>query len=341
MIPLSTIEYHRVTSANVGDFAAGLVALGHATTGHLTSPEFWVWRYSDSPAGPCTTTVAILGSRVIGRFGSIAVPFLLRGSRTVANVLDDLRILPRHRSWAVYRRLLIDTSRGNVEKGPRPAYSFVNCRSREMNRMLGWDSMVDAPVYAGFLDFAAALRRRPRLAPLAGPARLLNLFLRPRAGRAESHEIRLLERLDPSFDAVLGSGGGATTGIVKDSVYLNWRYADCPKDYRILGAFRDGRPVACLVYFVWDVLGEVRLMELLGGEGSSAPRELLGELCRIGRGEGCSVVRASFPLHSWQGELLSRAGFHRWPTRVVRMSLASFSSELPLGELRFSHGDWF
>jgi hypothetical protein len=333
-----------LSEENVGGLSGGMSSLHRSVTGRDIQQEHWRWRYLQGPGGPGATTVAVRAGKVIGSLGSVSLRFVSAGRTVKAALLEGLAIVESERSWSIYRGLLENTTAENVRAGVELGYSFVTRRGADLNRKLGWSVLGRVPVYAGFVDFSGALHDHSWPLLLAKPFRIIQPLVGLRSVSATGCGLQLRE-------VSWGSAGidhlrsSDRSGVVKDAAYLRWRYERCPNwDYRILGVFEYDRLEGYTVIRALPERGELCLLEMVASGNCTRLREaLLAYLTEYAQTHALTVIRASFPVESWQAGLLRKAGFQGWTTLVAGMYLAVMrdpNGPSHEGGWEYSLGDW-
>jgi len=200
------------------------------------------WKYRKNPAGSALSAVAEKDGRVIGQTGAIPSRFFVDGDEIVASQEVDGCLDKKHGKFDTLYRLILLRRKINKENAIRFAYLFsLDISSKIAQKALkGSIRVCSTPWLVNVLDVEPILHKR---FPLKGISRLLSpivnrtlRILHP-IGRAipEGTRMKRVERFDGRFDSFWNRiKGDYPIMVVRDSSYLNWRYADVPhRDYTV------------------------------------------------------------------------------------------------------------
>jgi hypothetical protein len=201
--------------------------------------------------------------------------------------------------------LAYDRAGGNLVIGfPNPKSSGV------LYNRLGWHELSPFPLL---------------VKPLAGLVRALSPIHLPRRSRAHLVGARSFDRFGTWADDIWALNADALgTAVVRDSAYLNWRFADSPLEYELFAIDGNDGPVAfSVVRTVSWRRGRVSyLMELAARPG--AEREaaaVLTAAINAARAAGSAGVAAVVTPRNPLRTLLRQNGFRAPPAKM----LAGFS----------------
>jgi hypothetical protein len=202
---------------------------------------------------------------------------------------------PAHRGRGIFQKL-----NGEVERAARAAGATIE---------LGFTNRMAGPIYIAKLGWLDVHRLRIYARPLL-----------PLSGSDPKTNVqRFVHRHEDAYRAVADRW---PSHFVRDVAYLNWRYADAPRDYTLLES-RNGYAVVgrkrirgVEVAFVADLVAPTR-------------RETLWLLRRCARAaRGARALLALPP----PGQLPSYASFGFFPTPMtIRLIGHALEGELPIG----------
>lgn len=274
--------------------------------GHATDPREFEWWFDGNPVGPRTVVLAQENGTIAGVLGASFY-------RTVVAGRETLSAVPL---WAVtdegFRgRGIFQLLNGEVERVARAAGATLE---------LGFTNRLAGPIYIAKLSWQDVHRLRIWARPL-----------RPARGRGDGdvHRHRFVAEQENAYRDLAPR---LRNHFVRDTAYLNWRYADAPRGYAILPD-ADG----------YAVVGRKRFRGVdaayvadLVAPTLQATRRLLRRAIRASR--GARVLLALMPaVHA--GAYAS-IGFVPTP-QTIRLIGRALEGELPVGPGRwhFTLGD--
>ena len=283
---------------------AEVFALLDRVRGYELDPAEFDWWFEGNPVGPRTIALAEEDDRVVGVLGASHYRAIVGGKEAIATLPLWAVTDPDFQGRGIFQRL-----NGEVERAARETGAALE---------LGFTNALAGPIYIAKLGWLDVAQLRIWARPLV-PGR------RDAGGR--------LERFGPEQEEAYSSvRPRLPSHFVRDSAYLNWRYADSPRAYTLL-ASRNG----------YAVVGRKRLrgIETAFVADLVAPtfretRWLLRRCVRAAR--GARMLVALMPgVHA--GAYLS-AGFVPTP-ETIRLIGHALEAELPLGRdaWHFSLGD--
>jgi GNAT superfamily N-acetyltransferase len=181
--------------------------------------EDFDWWYDGNPAGPRLLSLVLDDGRVAGASGMSFYRVRLGDEERLVAVALDAAMHADYRGKGLWSALELHNEEGCARAGAQAVLGFPNPVSRRiLVDKLGWRD-------------------------LAG----LRLWARPIAPRASDSSWReasgeTLDRFDEEAEE-LARRAGVTwrNSFVRSAEYLNWRFADSPRPYRILAEHRGGR----------------------------------------------------------------------------------------------------
>lgn len=214
----------------------GLYALMRDVWGSYMPEEEFDWWYERNPVRPGTISLAVHGDRVAGMLAMSYARMQLDGREALAAFAIDGATHPDFRGQGIFQALELENERRAAEIGADVAVGFTNPMAGPiLVGRVGWQDVRRLRLWARVLRPLAVLRRR---SPAAGGLKL----------RAARGGVQPLESFGTEAeDVVRNAAANYPDHVVRDVDYLNWRYAESPRRYRCLGAFRDGRLVAFAV----------------------------------------------------------------------------------------------
>jgi GNAT superfamily N-acetyltransferase len=194
-------------------------ALMQQVWGESASPEDFDWWYERNPTGPRLLSLVVDNGRVAGASGMSFYAVQLDGkARTVAFALDAATH-PDYRGQGLWSVLELHNEAESERAGAAAVLGFTN--------------PVAGPILVGKLGWRDLTHLRLWARPLSLRARESGL-------RDASGEV--LERFDDEAEGVYRRASeGWGNHVIRDAAYLNWRFVDGPRPYRLLAERRRGR----------------------------------------------------------------------------------------------------
>jgi GNAT superfamily N-acetyltransferase len=329
MSPFSVVPYeprHR----------RAVFALMESVWGEWMDEEQFVWWFDANPAGRSSIALAETDGRVVGIAAVTYYRARVDGREALLPVPGQMATHPDARGQGVFETLARDNERRASDKGAPVEIGFPNDAAHPIwLKKVGWEDLPPVRLWARPLrPLAAALAMRGR--PSSGPSGLRPPADEPRRyGRVE---VRPLERVPPEADE-LGSRAAAGYGnhVLRGAAHMNWRFADAPSDYRLFGAYRDGRlaGLAVVGHKVHHGVSTGFVADLVAPPGAFAEtRALLRRALAEVRG-GADVLVSALPPPAAQRRAFVSVGFVPTPL-TIRVG----GKALPEGPIPAGARDW-
>ena len=303
----------------------GLVALMDDVWGSWLPGEEFDWWYQRNPVRPGTISLAVEDGRVAGMLAMSYARMRLDGREALAAFAIDGATHPDFRGRGIFQRLELENERLAAEAGAVMAVGFTNPQAGPiLVGRVGWADVRRLRLWARVLRPLELVRRRGRSGGLRE--------------RPDDDRVRRIERFGPEA-AEVASRVAFPDHVVRDEAYLNWRYAESPRGYRCLGAFRNGRLAgyAVLGHKLYRGISTAYVADLVAPEAGDA-RALLRRCVREARGGSDAVIALAAP----SARPFLAAGFAPTPEsiRLIGKPLAT-GSTLPADgrQWHFSLGD--
>lgn len=241
----------------VGD-EAPLNALFNRVFDHERSLAEWYWKFEGNRAASgiktCAISVAESGGTIVGQFASQTFRFKIFNQETILAHGVDTVVDPAHRLGA---RVILDLTRDHAgvfrDLGILFGYGVPNTDHGKVGSvLLNYRDICSLSTLWRRLNWRHTLRHRyPTLpAPAIGAvSRTWAAIEHFRLRHADGVLVRQVERFDSAVDNLWQRARDRYSILaVRDSRYLNWRYADHPqKQYVIFQAEAQDRLVGFIV----------------------------------------------------------------------------------------------
>lgn len=220
----------RVRVCETGDIDA-LIAFDRALGRPVSTALFWRWKYFANPAGPACIIVAQEEERIVGTLGVLPIRMRVAGRVLTAGQQVDAEILPEHRRGGLYFQMAEMVGKEADAREIAFGLGFATEETKQLSvEFLGFSLVGPVGRFVRVLDYSHYLTQ-----VLGGPAgdALGWLRGRSRGGGLREHfplgkGVTPIDRFDVRFDGLAAELSLASISTVRDSAYLNWRYADCP-----------------------------------------------------------------------------------------------------------------
>ena len=195
---------------------AEVFALLDRVRGYELDPAEFDWWFDGNPVGPRTIALAEEEGRVVGVLGASHYRAVVDGREAIATLPLWAVTDPAFQGRGIFQRLNGEVERAALETGAALELGFTN-------KLAG-------PIYIAKLGWLDVARLRIWARPLL-------------PGRSRHDDDEVLERFGAEQEAAYRAmRPGLSSHFVRDSAYLNWRYADSPRAYTLL-ASRNGYAV--------------------------------------------------------------------------------------------------
>jgi hypothetical protein len=217
-------------ACEIGDVDS-LVAFDQALGRPASSASYWRWKYFANPAGSACLIVAVDEGRIVGQLGVLPIRMRVGGRVVIAGQQVDAEILPEHRGGGLYFQMAELVGREGAARQIAFGLGFATEETKHLSvEFLGFSLVGPVGRFVRVLDYGHYLNNM-----LGGPAHGALAWLRSRSrGRSSSDAppledgVMSIDRFDDRFDQLAEHLDLASILTVRDSTYLNWRYADCP-----------------------------------------------------------------------------------------------------------------
>jgi GNAT superfamily N-acetyltransferase len=260
-----------------------------------TPQDFYRWKYFGNPLGDAIVAIATAGDSVVSVVAGSPKRIWLSGTVVTAYELGDFLTDDRYRGQGLFSRLIELACHEAEVRGARLVYVRPND--------------VAFPILTGKLSFFEARRMdsrryvvpsyglssKTRIAPsffrAIGVDALLRTCCIPRF-RDDTMNVVAMERFAEDTDQFWSKAAeGYAFAVVRDSRYLNWRFADCPTPYKMWRAVRSGNTVGFIVISKNRENTEGRIIDLFTEKNDvEAARALLTTGMENLLGNGIRVV---------------------------------------------------
>ena len=319
-----------------GDESALLKLLALESSGSDVKLRFFRWQYEQNPAGRALIWVARdrESEEVVGQFWVLPTRVQVLDQICMGSLTVHAMVHPNYRrqgmASSLGKSVFADCPRRGIDftyAMPSPASYHMDTtvfKNRELGqipllvRPLDWGALVAYRFSQKWLEYLARAGQRV----LTG--------ISEKSGRAAFHSRQELSlhidevaRFDSAFDAFWAKVGQKyPVAVVRDAIWLNWRYKDVPtRDYRALAAY-DGQSLVGYVVTRSSTFQGVRtglIVDLLvepTQQGEQAAQALVAEATSSFIQEGMCLAGCLMLPTSQEFRALRRQGYWVCPTRL-------------------------
>lgn len=195
--------------------------------------QYLDWKYFRNPAGKAISIVIVFNGSLVGILAALPIRFFLGQRETLAVEEVDLAILEEHRRLDIYLQMVGAYTRKLIERNIAFTYGVTSVNASQINQtIIGKTEAGKIPRLVRVLKTAPFLRKKLTSTFLADTLSLLadGVLAARFASRpltAQGMQVSKITRFDGRFDAFWQKtrlDHQVTT--VRDSAYLNWRYAE-------------------------------------------------------------------------------------------------------------------
>jgi GNAT superfamily N-acetyltransferase len=248
-----------------------VLALMREVWAHSASPDEWDWWYGDPRGGRRVLSVVVDEGRIVGVSTMSVLRMCLGGEERDAAFAMDAVTHPDYRGRGLWSALELRNEEKAAAGGAAAALGFTN-----------WQA---GPILVGKLGWRDVTQ--------------LRLWLRPLRLRVDEPRLRqlpadeTLEQFGPETDAVYAEASRKWGNhVVRHAEYLNWRFAESPRSYRILAARSGRRVTGWAVVGLSDFagIGRIGLVADLVAARFSVARDLLRRSARAIDARGLAAL---------------------------------------------------
>lgn len=202
---------------------------------HMPPPEF-DWWFERNPVGSRLVTLMEDGETIVGVAAMSFFRLLVAGEERQVAMPVHVATHPAYRRRGIFPKLEQVNEERAAEQGSGVTLTFPNAASHPIFvGPLGWEDLPKRRLWARVLRPSAVPRyllRRP--GPEGGLGEAVAVPRRRGGIRVEP-----LTSFGPDADVLWRAAAPAYHDhVVKDAAYLNWRFAEAPREYRCFGAYR-------------------------------------------------------------------------------------------------------
>jgi len=208
--------------------------------GKTESIKHWNWEYKKNPNNRIEIFLAIDKNKIIGHYAIIPMKMKIGNAEYIVSLSLDTMTHKRYRGQGIFPQLATNLYE-DLGKNKIPiTYGFPNSQSyKGFINKLNWFEISKVPIYIKPLNFVSIVNlylKNIILSKFIGNIlkSLFNLFIK-KIQTPIDIEIKEFTKIGNEFDTLWNNTKNEIiVGIVRDQVYLNWRYLQKPEDNYII-----------------------------------------------------------------------------------------------------------
>ncbi len=317
---------------------------------HLICDDRYDWLYSDNPAGPTITLLAVQEEqdRIVGCASIMRRDFVINGKLYPAGVAIDFAVDSEFRVFGpalLLQRTLVEQA---WAQGLEFVVGFPNHAAQAVVKRVGYESLGEKARFSQVIRSRSKLREAlPRVFPdwlVTAAGRVLDTGLVLRnslsGGSAIAKVLSRDDELDESWQR-LWEKNMEKQGIWGNHglSYLRWRYVHCPyRDYRFFQL--SDKQGELLAYLIFSLKDDMALIEDFRFSDEAWVPELFNKFWSEMHGFGVAAINTGLIFHGGIKLMMTKAGFLLRPLDRGGVVLPSPECAIDLASL-ISHGDWY
>ena len=310
----------RFRDTNIAD-TANLNALAQLTLNTELDDAFIRWKYFLNPAGINYGRCAVSNGIPAGFFGNIPINLHFGNEVIKCAQAVDAMVAPQFRRQGLFTELGRQTYQKLDQDGITLTYTFPNPISEAgVLKHLDWMAVGRVPRYIKIIDMDISLESNAKNTYKSLAYKIIQRLISHSKRKyitELSPKVRI--RTEKYFDERvnhlwLGVSANLHICVVRDQVYMDWRYVKNPRQlYIILVAERGAELAGLLVLSFRDIETKksaaiAEFMVLPGDQAAGSA--LLREATILVKETGCAAVECwMLPQHSFYTSLLRDSGF--------------------------------
>lgn len=318
-------------------------------------PGYFKWKNEDNPNGKSIIKTTSYDGQVVGYTCVMKYKMSLFGKNIMAGQSVDAMVEKKHQRKGIYENMAMEALRDIKEQGLGIRFNFPNTAAfLASTKKVNIKKVCDMPRFLKVLDGKAAFAMFTdnRILKLFGGS-LLNIYNKLRSNTIHSsaeYEIKEIKNFDSGFDELWEKvRNDYPIALVRDSVYLNWRYAECVNDYKIFAAFKDEKPIGYIVGTLEEKIGKDGETLILGhiadiichGEHTKAAKSLVSILEKYFKNENACAISCWMLKHWFYAGTLKNQGFLQYGSPVI-LAAIPMTEILKIGKDKiYNQRNWF
>jgi GNAT superfamily N-acetyltransferase len=218
-----------------------------------SDPPFWRWHYLENPYADLNNTplwIVKSGDQIVGQLATIPVRLTMSEKSLGAIWILDFIVRGDYRGKGLGKRLVQAAS----NYSPVMITLGINEQSKAVFRSLNWKELGRIHRYQKLLYAGNAIDASANIAPARAVANLCSTPFRMNLHRIaanKEYEVRTVQELDPSFDALWKKASSHwTCAVERNAAYLDWQFRRQPnKKFDVIGLYRKNELVGYAVLF--------------------------------------------------------------------------------------------
>jgi glycosyltransferase involved in cell wall biosynthesis len=285
-------------------------------SGEKTS-QWWKWQYLENPDGPAIIILAEAHQKIVGHRAIIPVRMKIGNETCMGSYGLDAMTHPDYQRQGIYVSIGKLIYESLIKNGIGIVYGTPNNNAYPIAiKYLQWFDICNVPVMVKIIDWGIILKKHlgiPRFMGKPLGKAFEFIFKKTRHFKSPDIEVQQITAFDERMDKFwLKASTIKQTMVVRDMIYLNWRYVYKPdKNYKIYIASRMNEIVGYMVVSLdkkVDLSGIIVDLLLLPGE-EPASGLLIGEALKYFKKEKATFVKCLMLRQAPYFKILKKMGF--------------------------------
>jgi hypothetical protein len=288
--------------------------------------RYFKWKNKDNPNGNSIAKVTFCRELIIGYSCIIKYRMCFLGKNIMAGQSVDAMVDEKFRRKGAYENMAVEALKDAKKQGLGLRFNFPNhdAYMASVNKV-NIKKVCDVPQFLKILDGPKSfgIFTGNKLLKMLGGSLLkirgcIQSFGLKMKKNLQTYEIIEIRSFDKRFDELWQKvSSGFSIAVVRDSDYLNWRYAQSISDYKIIAAFMDKELVGYIVGTIEDKVGKDGEILTLGhiadivchSEHSEAAVKLITAMEECLKSKNACAVSCWMLKHWFYAKILKNQGF--------------------------------
>ena len=322
-----------------------ILDLRQVIRGQTHSLSYWNHYYLNNPTGPAIIWLAVTNGVAIGHNAIIPTLLKVNGRTIKAGLIVDVWTHPDFQRQGIFTTLHSQALKDAADQGIELTYGFPNNLSYGGLLNLGYKHIFNISSMRKVINWYQVVQSKTKL-PLATIRRAL-FPTRKIPVSAVTNKSNIIVRRLPAFDSRFDrfwqqASRQSTNMVVRDSTYLNWRYAANPRyNYEVYAVEEKGEIVGYTVTkCVREDMARGGLVDMMVLPDRLDAFQMLVSQCVYDlRLQGADIIQCWTLGNTPYAGVIAQNGFRAWGTDAVRFCVRTLS-EAPQ-ELSQRCEDWW
>ncbi|MFW6195841.1 MAG: GNAT family N-acetyltransferase [Thermoplasmatota archaeon] len=236
------------------------------------SLEFWNWQFKKNPFGNIYSVLGVDNDNIVGQYTVVPVPMIADGKKFTGSLSLHTIVHPDYQGQRMFTTMADELYRNLQQNGIHLTYGFPNENSiHAFKKYLKWKEILEIPLMARPINFK---KSASKMFGEGMKSKFIGTFSKKYYGLRfspieipSSIDIQRINTFSEEFDILWNRiKNQFEMGIVRNSKYLNWRFAEKPGyNYRIFSLNNNSKLAGYAVMrnFEYEDLNIMLIMDLV------------------------------------------------------------------------------